>query len=268
MLKGGRLKWGQARESYSRSGRPRVGEQSVNNSEPTRVYLAFLDVLGFGGLVLRDWEGARSTYERLIQATEEAAGGKHLNTSVQMISDSIIVKGPELWDVVQNTRFFLQGAVRSRCLIRGAIAAGKHLEYGSGENLQVISEALVRAVALEKVAEHPRVIIDLESVSEQDAWYATTPPGMSNVNRMILWKSGYWCVNPFSLVWFRSAVEIVAEMREQNLGTRHQPKYDWFLHFAQDVAVGAPMLPCCPLPGAKSDERLWIIQPGAWERNR
>lgn len=244
-----------------------MGEQSVQNPEPARVYLAFLDVLGFGALVLRDWEQARSAYERLIRATDEAAGGTRLNTSVQMISDSIIIKGPELWDVVQNTRFFLQGAVRSRCLIRGAIAAGRHVESRSGNNFHVISEALVRAAALEKTAAHPRVIIDPESVSEQDAWYSVAPPGMSNVNRMVLWKDGYWSVNPFSLVWFRSAVEIVTEMREQNVGTRHQPKYDWFLHFAQDVAVGAPMLPCCPLPTAKTaEEKLWITEPGAWDR--
>jgi hypothetical protein len=226
-----------------------------------------LDVLGFGALVLRDWEQARARYEELLQATEEIAGGARLNTSVQIISDSIIIKGPDLRDVVQNTRFFLQGAVRSRCLIRGAIAAGRHREHRNGENVEVISEALVRAAALEKVAAHPRVILDPGSVGEQDAWYSLPPRGMSNVNRMVLWKDGYWCVNPFNLAWFRSAVEIVAEMREQNLATRHQSKYDWFLRFAQDVAVGAPMLPSCRLPGP-DNETLWITEPGSWDRDR
>jgi len=232
------------------------------------VYLAFLDVLGFGSLVLRDWARARSQYEELIRATNEAAGGVRLNTTVQMISDSIIVKGSELKEVVLNTRYFLQGAVRSRCLIRGAISAGRHVEFSSSGHFQVVSEALSKAATLEKVAEHPRIIIDSESIPDQDGWYETVPRGRSNVTRMMLWRDGYWCVNPFNLAWFRSPVEIVTEMRQEHLGSKHQPKYDWFLRFAQDVAVGAPMLPACSLPTVKADDRLWITEPGYWDRNR
>src|SRR5690349_24642421 len=103
---------------------------SVAYCNEQTVYLAFLDVLGFGSLVLSDWVRACSQYAALISATNEAGRGVKLDTDVQMISDSIIIKGGRLKDVVLNTQFFLQGAIRSKCLIRGAISAGRHRDFG------------------------------------------------------------------------------------------------------------------------------------------
>jgi nucleotide-binding universal stress UspA family protein len=240
-------------------------------AEPEMVYLAFLDVLGFSASVLRNWDEALDRYDALVEAAHEAAaplGGFRPNISLQVVSDSIVIKGHALEDVILSTQFFLQGAVRIRCLLRGGISYGRHLERRTGPNLLVMSEPLVRAAALEKAAKYPRIVIDPESVSELDAWYAVPPRGTSNVVRQVLWKDGYWCVNPFSPVWFRSGVEIAAEMREQAQDAGVREKYDWFLDFAQDVVEGAPMLPSCPLPGtalAEGVRTLWITDPKFWD---
>jgi hypothetical protein len=124
----------------------------------------------------------------------------------------------------------------TNALIRGGIGFGKHVEVHEAGNAYVVSEALTRAVEVEKHIGYPCVGLH-ESVDVPSDWWQ-----LPNLARPIVHFEGLTFVNPFGAFWYRSAAG-----RVQVLKARYPDqhvKHDWFLRlyesFENDVALVPP----------------------------
>jgi hypothetical protein len=170
-------------------------------------YVAFLDVLGFGALILRDYSAALKHY---VEFSKVAGPGTEIGAaSVRIISDSIIVVGAELRDVVHAANQLCQAALYADFLIRGGIAFGHHAEWQEDNNLFVVSEPLVHAVEVEKTVGHPCIALHSSVTVPPEAWRFKA----SSFERPLLFFEGRWIVNPFSLIWGTSAAHRVEMMK-------------------------------------------------------
>jgi hypothetical protein len=198
-------------------------------------YVAFLDVLGFGALIRRDYTAALPLYAEFSKRVGMAPGVGA--ASVRIISDSIIVVGAELRHVVHTANQLCFAALSGDFLIRGGIAFGRHAEAQEEGNLLVVSEPLGRAVEVEKTVRHPCIALDSSVTVPLEAWRFKA----SSFSRPLLFFEGRWVVNPFSLMWGESAAHRVAAMKEQH--PEHSEKYEWFLRLYEAVRSGAIVWP-------------------------
>jgi hypothetical protein len=200
-------------------------------------YVGYCDILGFSAAVLSDFDGTVSLYRQLRE---------HLRTwpfpvdaKVSLYSDSILVVSESLPSVLDAIVSLNWAALQQGWLIRGGVAYGRYLEEKEDGNLFVVSDALVHAVAIEKSAKVPAVIVSEDIALGIEAW---VPRFKHNIFRApLLYFEDRRIVNPFNKYWFKSSVVQVQQMLEQH--PQHHEKYNWFLSLAQSVAQDDLLIP-------------------------
>jgi hypothetical protein len=126
------------------------------------VYYAFLDLLGYRGLMKeKASEAPKWLYAAISDALREAEG-LYPEVAVRLLSDSIHIHSPanclrNFFDLVNVVQLVCKSFMSKGVLVRGGIAEGKHFT----SNEVIVSEALVDAYTLEcEHAVYPRILIE------------------------------------------------------------------------------------------------------------
>jgi len=227
----------------SRGPRSEHASQFKDAPEPAK-YLAFVDMLGFSERVLNGFREARAFYVDLIERVEVIDVVMD-NVSLTLASDSMILVSDSLPNLIQAVQQVHMATLSRKCLVRGGIAYGKHVELHRSSNSYVLSEALTRAASLEKTIRHPCVVIDPEITIPEKWW----PVDCRNLDRPVLHYRGHAIVNPFHAYWFKSGYLNADELRAQH--PDHAVKYDWFIDLYAAVAMSYPLIPPKMLQAAR-----------------
>jgi hypothetical protein len=210
---------------------------SSTETEAPVKYVAFCDVLGFSAAVSSDFDATIALY-RDFQANVKGWPFAE-RAKVSVYSDSMIVVSDDLPPVVRAVKSLQWAALMQGWLVRGGIARGRHWEEGDSSNLFVVSDALVKAVAIEKTVKVPAVVISTEIELGIEAWMPRFEHGP--IRATVLYFGGHAIVGPFNEYWFNSAVIRVQSMLESH--PEHASKYEWFLSLADAVRRDELLVP-------------------------
>jgi hypothetical protein len=158
-----------------------------------------------------------------------------------MYSDAILVTGTSLAKVlrtVQNVWFF---ALAHNLMIRGAIAHGRYWAERRGSHLFVVSDALVRAVKLERSVGVPAVVIADDVEIPDTFWLARFVNAKGQFLTPLLHFRDRNIVNPFNIMWHRSAGSRAQQLMSEN--PAYKDKYLWFLALHKAVGDGRELIP-------------------------
>lgn len=214
-------------------------------------YVGFCDVLGFSSAVLNDFDTAISVYNQFRKDVIDWPFP--LTANVSVYSDSILVVGDELPPVLHTIVALQWAALKQGWLIRGGVAYGKYWENKEDGNLFVVSDALVRAVEIEKTIKMPAVGVSDTIQLGIEAWMPRFEHGIFKAP--LLYFDQRAIVNPFNEYWFKSAVIRANELLIDH--PAHKEKYEWFLSLAEAVERDDILIPDSAL--AKMQE-LGILQ--------
>lgn len=199
-------------------------------------YVAYIDVLGFSTLVETDFDGIVEVYDRMIKRTD-IVGKLGLDVSFHVFSDAFIMASPQLTLLVDAVRVLLVKTLFNDLFVRGGVGFGRHIEKSGEGRLQVVSQALVKAVKTEKRITFPCVALD-ETVVTDESWW---PREVPNQHRRLLYFDGIRLVNPCNWYWGQSAGMRVLQLRE--LHPIHAAKHDWFLRLHSAIMSDEPLVP-------------------------
>src|SRR6267142_1368440 len=163
-------------------------------------YVGFCDILGFSNRILHDFKGTLEIYKRFGETFSGLAVKK---VEVTIYSDAVLITGNSLGPVslaIQNLWFI---ALANDLMIRGAITQGRYWQQRKGNHMLVASDALVRAVKLEKSVGIPAVVIADDVDIPDGFWVHRFKAGL--LQTPILHFRDRNIVNPFNTFWFQSA---------------------------------------------------------------
>jgi len=156
-----------------------------------------------------------------------------------MCSDAVLITGKSLGPVssaIQSLWFF---ALASDLMIRGAITKGRYWEQRQSNHVLVASDALVRAVKLERSVGIPAVVIADDVDIPDGFWVHRFKAGL--LQTPILHFRDRNIVNPFNTFWFQSAS--VRAFQLMAASPSHRDKYLWFLALHEAVGNGQDLVP-------------------------
>lgn len=214
----------------------RTPYRAFAGKEPEQKYIAFLDILGFGNAVLDQFESTLKIYEALLDKLR-ILKCIEMGVSIQVASDSIILTSGSLESILSMCKLAHAVTLLEHCLIRGGIGYGKHIDVKDGDNGYVVSQALVNAVHVEKTVRWPCVAIHHDIRIDPKFWF----PRNRAISRSVVRYEGLNLVCPLNLFWGSTAIDRVEQMKEQF--PEHSKKYDWFLSFAEQILIGAELVP-------------------------
>lgn len=200
-------------------------------------YVAFCDILGFSNQIMNDFEKALNAYRQFADSLTELGVGDDVR--VTMYSDAILVTGTTLSKVLSAVQTVWFMALFRDLMIRGAVTQGQYWEERRGSHLFVVSDALVRAVKLERSVGVPAVVIADDIDIPEPYWLARFSQGP--LITPLLYFRDRNIVNPFNLMWFRSAGTRARRLMEEN--PAHKDKYLWFLALHKAVEDGWVLIP-------------------------
>lgn len=199
-------------------------------------YVAFVDVLGFGTQVLNDFDGAFQAYREILNNWRW-----HYKFSpdvpARIYSDAILLTSSNLGQIIGAVVMLNMVTLMGDCLIRGGIGKGRHIEAVDGDNVYVVSEALTKAVQLEKSIGWPCVALCEDITIPRERWNLKH----KNIQRGLLYFDNLTIVNPLNLSWGRSAQTRVCQLASAY--PEHQSKYDWFLRLTEAIFSDVQLVP-------------------------
>jgi len=201
-----------------------------------KAYVAFIDVLGFSHLVDSDFDDIVQRYDSMINGTAIVETLRP-DVSLRVFSDAFILVSSSFERIVGAVQMVLMQTLFNDFMVRGGIAYGRHIEKAGDGRLQVVSEALVKAVRTEKSIRYPCVALD-ESVITNASWWT---PGTRNLHRPLLYFDGLRLVNPCNSMWGSSAAMRVIQLRQAH--PNHSDKHDWFLRLHSAIFSDTPLVP-------------------------
>lgn len=210
--------------------------QVFNRDQISEKYVAFVDILGFGARVLYDFDGLLNTFEDVLHDTVLLQNMK-AEVELLILSDSFLLVSRTLAPLIVVTQALHMQTLFNDHLVRGGIAYGRHIALSRPPHLFMVSEAMVRAAAIEQSVKFPCVRIHPD-IEIPDKWWRSNTP---NINRGILYFGGYTIVNPCNLMWGQSAATRVSQMLVDS--PEHREKYEWFLEMHQAIFSPVPMVP-------------------------
>ena len=164
-----------------------------NKVSPDIRFIAFIDILGFGHRVLADFDAARRDYSMLVDHIGLMNASNAFAVTIRMFSDSVYLASANPSAVIEACHWVQHGALWCcSWLVRGSIAAGRHQELSTENDLYVVSEPLVHAVKSEKGLRNPCVTIHPTAVPGELVFNGAA----SNFARTLLFYDGQWIVNP------------------------------------------------------------------------
>jgi hypothetical protein len=197
-------------------------------------YVAVIDVLGFGRQIEDDFTTALDTYRKILHGVEILEGH---DISLSIYSDTILVSSQNFLPLVKTVQTLYMVTLFANCLMRGGIGYGLHVDQESGANTFVVSQALNRAMEVEKQIKYPCVTLH-SSVSVPDIFWLEEA---DTLLRPLLYFEKITLVNPFNAMWGVSARNRVEKMSEQY--PEHREKYDWFLRLHDAVMRREALVP-------------------------
>ena len=200
-------------------------------------YVGFCDVLGFSSAILTDFDATIALYRAFRDDVQSLPFLERAQVTVY--SDSILVVSDELPAVLHTIVSLNRAALMQGWLIRGGVAYGKYWEEKENGNLFVVSDALVKAVALEKSVKIPAVVVSEEIPLAIEAWVPRFEHGVFKAP--LLHFRGRNIVNPFNSYWFASAAIRAKRLLEEH--PKHREKYEWFLSLVEAVAKDDILIP-------------------------
>jgi len=211
--------------------------QEDGDGEVSTLYVAYCDILGFSDRILTDFDNTLKTYKEFGKLVCGDAAFKEVKTT--MYSDAIVMTSTSLVRILQAAQGLLFFALANNFMIRGAITKGRYWEERLGNNLMVASDALVRAVKLEKSVGIPAVVI-ADDVEIPDAYWLARFQHGPFVTALLHFRDRN-IVNPFNLMWGRSAATRASILMGEN--PQHKDKYLWFIALHDAVASGRELIP-------------------------
>lgn len=200
-------------------------------------YVAFVDILGFGRKVRDDFGSMLEIYEKVLEATQIIDALRSSGVSIRIYSDAFVLTSANLSTLTQIVTGLHMLTLAHDCLVRGGIGFGKHIEASHGDNWFILSQALVQAVEVEKRVKRPCVALHEDIEPPMDWW----DRGQNSFSRRLLFFDGITLVNPFSILWGRTAANRVSRLSERY--PEHREKYEWFLSLYDKVVSGEALIP-------------------------
>jgi hypothetical protein len=204
---------------------------------PLPKYVAYCDVLGFSNSVLANFEIASRAYAQFRSTIRDFPF--HKEVRISMYSDSIVIVSDKLNPVLSATQTLWFVALANQWMLRGGIAYGHYWERKEDGNVFVVSDALVRAVRVEKSIKVPAIGVSDEVVIDDLIWAVRWRHGIFVVP--VLHYEGRTIANPFNLYWFTSAKMRARTMLEEFPDYRE--KYEWFLSLSESVGRDDILVP-------------------------
>ncbi len=201
---------------------------------PENRFVAFVDVLGFSGRILRDFADAFQSYRSLLDQwrTVWLPGPE---ADVTIYSDAVLLTSTTLAPLTLAVNTLCFSSLLTDALVRGGIGFGKHVEAHEHRNMYVVSEALTRALDVEKHIGYPCVGLH-DSVEVPSDWW-----NIPNIHRPVVHFEGLTFINPFGAFWYRSAAGRVQILKQRY--PEHHVKFDWFLRLYDSFENNAPLVP-------------------------
>jgi len=216
------------------------GTLGVGSSCEDRIdtrYVGFCDILGFSNRILSDFDRTREVYEQfgdLLSSVPAAEG-----VEITIYSDAVLVTGQSLIRVAQAVQNLSFIALVHNLMLRGAITKGRYWERRQGNHMLVASDALARAVKLERIVSIPAVVIADDVEIPIEVWLSRFVNGPYLTP--ILHFRDRNIVNPFSITWGTSAGDRASQLMAES--PAHKDKYLWFLSLYQAVKNGQELVP-------------------------
>jgi hypothetical protein len=213
-----------------------LDKQILDPANVEEKYVAFVDILGFSNNVLRSFDALLDTYDNVLRGLQLL---KDIRPEVKLsiYSDSFLLVSSKLGPLIGATQALHMQTLFWDCLVRGGIAYGKHFESSSPPHLFMISEAVVKAVAIEKAIRYPCVALHPD-IEVPDEWWGGYE---CNLERGLLYFGGHRIINPMNIAWGQSAGTRVSQLLNQH--PEHRDKYEWFLELHKAVFCSVPMVP-------------------------
>jgi hypothetical protein len=202
-------------------------------------YVGFCDILGFSNRIQTDFDGTLDIYKRFGETFSSFSAKGIAGVEVTIYSDAVLITGASLGPVaaaIQNLWFI---ALANDLMIRGAITKGRYWEQRQGNHMFVASDALVRAVKLERSVGIPAVVIADDVEIPDEFWLHRFQAGL--LQTPILHFRDRNIVNPFNTFWFASAS--ARAVRLMAASPSHRDKYLWFLALHEAVGNGLELIP-------------------------
>lgn len=185
-------------------------------------YVAFCDLLGFSNAILTDFDKVLDVYKDFNEALN---GHRTIFSDVSLFSDAVVITSDSLAEVCSAVQILYAVCIRHGFLMRGGIGYGKHWKQMTANDILLASEALVKAVGIEKSHKKPVIIIDPQiELTFENCW--------SNSFRnffevQILYYEGDIIVNPFGLYFYNTGIYLLKDLKAQH--PRFADKYDYLL---------------------------------------
>ncbi|UPG88189.1 hypothetical protein L2Y96_12240 [Luteibacter aegosomaticola] len=204
-------------------------------------YVAFCDILGFSSMVASDFDRTLEIYKGLARLLGQDIFASS-EVKITMYSDSILIVGKELRPVLKAVQGIWFFALASDLMLRGGIAKGRYWERKRGNDLLVVSDALVRAVKLESMVSIPAVMLADDIELADELWYPQLlgDPDAVVVTPLLHFRDRN-IVNPFNRYWLLSAGNRAQSLMASN--PAHKEKYLWFLALHQAVTERRQLVP-------------------------
>ena len=213
-----------------------LGEKTHDEERSGTRYVAFCDILGFSHKILTDFD---STLEVYKQFGDSLLNAPSTRAEVSVYSDAVLVTSEFLIPVLSTVQVLCFLALIHDLMVRGAITKGRYWEKREGNHMLVASDALARAVKLERSIGVPAVVI-ADDVEIPDAlWFQRFQSGIFFTP--ILHFRDRNIVNPFNIMWFRSAGDRATRLMAQS--PAHKDKYLWFLALHVAIESGHDLIP-------------------------
>jgi hypothetical protein len=221
---------------------PAAGE-TIGDGSDIR-YVGFCDILGFSNRILTDFDGTLKIYKQFGDLRRFVAKRLDLHfpfirAQVTMYSDAVLITGESLVNVLCEVHTWCVTALMCDLMLRGAITKGRYWEQREGNHLFVASDALVRAVKLERSIGVPAVFIADDVEIPDELWLLRFLKGL--LATPVLHFRDRNIVNPFGNFWFRSAAVRASQLMADS--PSHRDKYLWFLALHKAISDGQELIP-------------------------
>jgi len=200
-------------------------------------YVAFCDILGFSNSILSRFEEIAEIYIELSKTLKSIEEIDKVELSIY--SDSILVISDELPPLIQATRNINWFLLTRDLIVRGGIAYGKFWRNTENDNVLILSDALVKAVTIEKTVKAPIIALSPEIVLNYGYWM---PRFETNIfDAPLLHYRGKTFVNLVNRYWYRSAITRLAALSARH--PDHREKYDWLLDLLSEIEKDEILIP-------------------------
>lgn len=203
-------------------------------------FVAYCDILGFSNAVLNHFDETIELYNFFIERLKNnSTEGMFKDVSISVYSDSIVIVADNLPPLLNAVKHLWFSSLTFGWLIRGGVAYGRYWERKEDGSVYVVSDALVRAVGIEKSIGVPAVAFSPEVNLSENLWVVRYEHDIFYAPLLHFQDLNF--VNPFNPYLFNTAIIRVTELWKKH--PEHSEKYKWFLEVAEAVHQNDVLIP-------------------------